>query len=165
MASKVTLRGDAKMLAEILGLAPRSIQRLVSDQIIKKEPFGDFKIVSAVSDYYNHRFGGTSGLDFNLEKAKHEKAKRELAELNLAQQRLEMHSAEDVELVMTDMLTNLRSQLLNIPSKMAGKLVKKNKGTIEKLLTEEIEGRLAEIRDYTPEMFQEAEEKQDAEEE
>lgn len=64
-----------------------------------------------------------------------------------------MHLASDVELVMTNMLTNLRSQLLGLPSKMAPLLADKSKSFIDKKLTEEITSRLTELSDYSPDLF------------
>ena len=87
------------------------------------------------------------------EKALHEKAKRELAELELQKRKNEVHEAADVELVMTDMLTNLRSQLLGLPAKMAPQLANRDKDYIDQTLTDEIYARMTELSDYTPEMF------------
>lgn len=94
------------------------------------------------------------------EKALHEKAKRELAEIQLAQKRREMHDAADVEAVLTEILVNFRNQIRGIPSKMAPLLFRKSKPEIEELLSMEVEGRLEEIRDYTPTMFDAVDEKE-----
>lgn len=64
-----------------------------------------------------------------------------------------MHDAADVELLMTDMLTNLRTQLLGIPAKMATQLANREKEYIDQVLTDEINSRLTELSDYNPEMF------------
>lgn len=64
-----------------------------------------------------------------------------------------MHDAADVELVMTDMLTNLRNQLLGLPAKMAPQLANRDKDYIDQALTDEIQSRLTELSDYSPDMF------------
>ena len=87
------------------------------------------------------------------EKALHEKTKRELAELELAKRRNEVHDAEDVQIVMVDMLTKLRSQLLGLPTKMAKLLAERDASYIDAALTQEIEERLKELSDYSPTMF------------
>ena len=87
------------------------------------------------------------------EKAWHERAKRQLAELELQKRKNEVHDAADVELVMTDMLTNLRSQLLGLPAKMAPQLANRDKDFIDQALTDEIHARLTELSDYSPGMF------------
>ena len=87
------------------------------------------------------------------EKAKHEKAKREMAELELQKRRNEVHEAENVRIVMSDMLSNLRSQLLGIPAKMAPRLTDRSADYIAGELTQEIEDRLTELCDYSPNLF------------
>ena len=72
---------------------------------------------TAVSAYYEYKYADKDETTYLTEKARHEKAKRELAELELQKRRNEVHDAADVELVMTDMLTNLRNQLLGLPLK------------------------------------------------
>lgn len=71
-----------------------------------------------------------------------------------------MHDAADVEAVLTEILVNFRNQIRGIPSKMAPLLFGKSKPEIEDLLSVEVEGRLEEIRDYTPTMFDAVDEKE-----
>ena len=59
---------------------------------------------------------------FEVEKAKNERAKRKIAELKLAKMNGEVYSADTVEQVMTEMLVNLRTQLLGLPTKLAPQL-------------------------------------------
>lgn len=88
------------------------------------------------------------------EKALHEKAKRELTEIELAKIRGKMHDATDIELVMTEMLVNLRTQLLGLPSTLAPQLAGKSREEIFLALTREIETKLNEIKDYSPSLFE-----------
>ena len=70
-----------------------------------------------------------------------------LAELQLKERTL--HSAEDIEAVMTDMLVNFKSRLMAIPSKMAPVLCKKtDKAEIFALLKEHIDEALMELSDF-----------------
>ena len=87
------------------------------------------------------------------EKAKHEKIKREIAELKLAMMEGNAYSAKTVELVMTEMLSNLRTQLLGLPTKLAPQLEGKKKEQIYTILTHEIEEKLSELSEYSPDLF------------
>ena len=92
-------------------------------------------------------------LDYMAEKAKHEKVKRELSELRLAKEEGRAYDAATVELVMTEMVSNLRTQLLGLPSKLAPILNGADRDRIYDVLTQEIEEKLAELSEYRPEMF------------
>ena len=87
------------------------------------------------------------------EKAKHEKIKREIAEHKLAIMEGNAYSAKTVELVMTEMLSNLRTQLLGLPTKLAPQLEGKTKEQIYVRLTREIEEKLSELSEYSPDLF------------
>ena len=96
-------------------------------------------------------------LDLTRERAKHEKTKREIAELRLAKMENRTYDAKTVELVLTEMLSNLRTQLLGMPSKLAPQLEGKPRGQIYELMTRELEERLSELSEYSPELFTEEE--------
>lgn len=151
--NKSQKRGNTSDLAELLMITVRRVNQLVTEGVISREPEGDFVLPSAVAAYYENKYSNTKETDFMAEKALHEKAKRQLAELELRKRNNEVHEAADVELVMTDMLTNLRSQLLGLPAKMAAQLANRDKDYIDNVLTDEIHARLTELSDYKPEMF------------
>lgn len=137
----------------ILQLTQQRVSQLEKAQILRRLPNGKFDTYEAVRAFYEYKFCSSDELDYLEEKAKHEAAKRQLAELELAKRQDEVHEAADVEMVMTDMLTNIRSQLLALPAKMAPLLANRDKGYIAQELTVEIESRLTELSDYTPQMF------------
>lgn len=153
MAKKIEIRGNTGELAKLLNITQRRVNQLAEEKIITRQPEGDFVLPEAIAEFYSFKFQSDEAIDFIAEKALHEKAKRELAELELQKRRNEVHDAADVELVMTDMLTNLRSQLLGLPAKMAPQLANRDKDYIDQTLTDEIYARLTEISDYSPEMF------------
>lgn len=153
MAKKIEIRGNTGELAKLLNITQRRVNQLAEEKIITRQPEGDFVLPEAIAEFYSFKFQSDEAMDFMAEKALHEKAKRELAELELQKRRNEVHDAADVELVMTDMLTNLRSQLLGLPAKMAPQLANRDKDYIDQTLTDEIHARLTEISDYSPEMF------------
>lgn len=155
MSKKITVRGGTAELAKLIGITQRRINQLAEDKIITRQPEGDFILPEAIAEFYSFKFQNEEAVDYLAEKAKHEAAKRQLAEIELSKRRNEIHEAADVELVMMDMLTNLRSQLLGIPAKMAPVLADQDKGFIDKALTDEIQARLTELSDYSPTMFTE----------
>lgn len=153
MAKKIEIRGNTGELAKLLNITQRRVNQLAEEKIITRQPEGDFVLPEAIAEFYSFKFQSDEAIDFMAEKALHEKAKRELAELELQKRRNEVHDAADVELVMTDMLTNLRSQLLGLPAKMAVQLANRDKDYIDQALTDEIHARLTELSDYSPGMF------------
>ncbi len=153
MARKQDLRGTSVDLARLLGITDRRVRQLVNDGIVSRQPEGDYLLPEAIAEYYAFKYKPDEAVDYMEEKALHEKTKRELAELELARRRNEVHDAEDVQIVMVDMLTNLRSQLLGLPTKMAQLLAERDAGYIDKALTKEIEERLSELSAYSPTMF------------
>ena len=64
-----------------------------------------------------------------------------------------MHDAENVELVMTELLTNLRTQLLGLPATLAGQLSNKKQEDIYDILEKTIDEKLKELSDYEPSLF------------
>ena len=155
MAKKIVPRGSGAELARLLGITDRRVRQLADEEILTREPEGDYLLPEVIAEYYAYKYKTDESVDLMKEKALHEKAKRELAELELAKRRNEVHDAEDVQIVMVDMLTKLRSQLLGLPTKMAKLLVERDASYIDAALTQEIEERLKELSDYSPTMFSE----------
>ena len=62
-------------------------------------------------------------------------------------------NARTVELVLTEMLSNLRTQLLGLPSKLAPQLEGATKEQVYDCLTQELEDKLSELSEYSPELF------------
>lgn len=151
--AKIMKRGSARELAELLGVSERRVNQLVNEEILHREIEGDFILPMAIATFYENKYAGKDEDRYWDEKALHEAAKRKLAELELARRQNMSHDAADVERVMTDMLSNLRSQLLGIPAKMAVHLENKSRNVIMTELAQEIESRLTELSDYKPEMF------------
>ena len=160
MAKKIVPRGSGAELARLLGITDRRVRQLADEEILTREAEGDYLLPEVIAEYYAYKYKTDESVDLMKEKALHEKAKRELAEIQLAQKRREMHDAADVEAVLTEILVNFRNQIRGIPSKMAPLLFGKSKPEIEELLSMEVEGRLEELRDYTPTMFDTVDEKE-----
>ena len=84
-----------------------------------------------------------------------ERARRVLEELKVAKAMRKVYDARTVELVMTEELSTLRTQLLGLPSKLAPMLEGKTREEINSIMTREIEGKLMELSEYSPGLFDE----------
>ena len=151
-------------MGRVLGITQQRVSQLVKDDIVKVSPTGAVLVIESLKNFYKYQTGssvdGESGngvLDLKAEQARHERAKREIAELKLAKLEGEVYDANVVEMVMVEMLSNLRTQPLGIPSKMGPLLEGKTKEEIYSDLTEEIESKLMELSEYTPELFMDSE--------
>lgn len=145
--------GGASELARFIKVTQRRIYQLVDQGILTKRAEGDFLLPDAIEQYYAFKFADTDEVDYIKEKAKHELAKRQLTEMELKRRKHELHDAGDVEMVLTNMLTNFRNQLLAMPSKMAGLLANRDRAYIDDALSAEVNARLVELSDYNPTMF------------
>jgi len=145
--------GSARELAELLGISERRVNQLVNEGVLRRELEGNFDLTQSIATYYENKYANKDEDSYWEERALHEAAKRKLAELDLARKQNMSHDAGDVERVMTDLLSNLRSQLLGVPAKMAVHLENKSRTVIMDELAKEIESRLSELSDYNPEMF------------
>ncbi len=153
MAKKIIPRGSGAELASLLGLTDRRVRQLADQGVLTRQAEGDYVLPDAIEEYYTYKYKADEEVDYMAEKAKHEKAKREMAELELQKRRNEVHEAENVRIVMSDMLSNLRCQLLCIPAKMAPRLANHSADYIADKLIGEIDDRLTELCDYSPNLF------------
>lgn len=151
-------------MARALKISQQRISQMVKDGTLPVDATGAPLLVEGIRRYYNGKANleGGDSVDFDKEKALHEKAKREIAELQLSKMKKNAYSAKVVEYVMTAMAANLRTQLLGLPSKLAPMLEGKTKEDIYIAMTKEIEEKLAELAEYSPDLFdEEAEEDED----
>ena len=121
-----------RSLADAIGLTPPRISQLIQEGVVirdEKDKSGGVFLVQSILNYKDATKGngGDEDIDYMTEKARHEKTKREIAELRLAKMEHRVYSAKTVELVMTEMLSNLRTQLLGLPTKVAPQLEGKTK--------------------------------------
>lgn len=154
-------------MARALGISQQRVSQMLKEDIMVRDKSGSVLVIESLKNYYKLRSsesGDGEEIDLNVEKAKHEKTKREIAELKLAMMEGKAYDARTVELVLTEMLSNLRTQLLGMPSKLAPQLERKKKEKIYELMTKEIEEKLNELSEYTPDMFTQEEIKADDDE-
>ncbi|WP_425057631.1 hypothetical protein SCACP_21480 [Sporomusa carbonis] len=149
-------------LAGCIGLSRPRVIQLANEGILDRDKNSKYVVADNIKRYIDYiKNGGKTTqssdefqADYWEEKAIHEKAKRELTEIKLAKIQGKMHDARDVELVMTEMLINLRTQLLGLPSNLAPQLAGKTQEEIYDMMNREIESKLNELRDYSPALFE-----------
>lgn len=144
--------------ARALGITQPRVHQLIQDGVVVRNKAGAVMVIESLKNYFSFRNTGDGAgneINFIIEKAMHEKTKREIAEIKLAKIEGSVYDAKVVEMVLTEMLANLRTQLLGLPAALAPILEDKKKENIYEILTEKIEEKLAELSEYTPELFTE----------
>lgn len=101
-------------------------------------------------------------VDYNTERAKLIRAKRENQELDLQLRKNELHTTEDIEMVMSDMLVRFKTRLMSIPAKLSPILSKKgDPADIFKILKAATDEALEELVDFDTAFNQKGENKKD----
>lgn len=144
---------DAKAVARFLDVSERRVRQLRDEKVIAEARPGLYDLIDTNHRYINYlrkrNPESEETIDYNTERAKLVRAKRKNEEYELQLKERTLHSAEDIEAVMTDMLVNFKSRLMAIPSKMAPVLCKKtDKAEIFALLKEHIDEALMELSDF-----------------
>jgi phage terminase Nu1 subunit (DNA packaging protein) len=154
-------------LGSVVGKTPQWIRQLTRDGVLKQTGRGKYILGEAVQAYIEHASGGKEEDKkprFIDHKTEHERIKAEKAALELAQMRGELHASEDVETVMSDMLTAFRQKILAIPTKLAPQLAGiEDINVIKGRLASALHEALAELSDYDPVSFREGVADSDAE--
>lgn len=151
MKNRETLRraGDCPVSGRVRTACPAVARRKV---IAEVRP-GLYDLIDTNHRYINYlrkrNPEGDETIDYNTERAKLVRAKRKNEEYELQLKENQLHAAEDIEAVMTDMLVNFKSRLMAIPSKLAPVLCKKtDKAEIFALLKDHIDEALMELSDF-----------------
>ncbi|WP_198002997.1 hypothetical protein [Selenomonas sp. FOBRC9] len=146
--------------ARAIGVTAGRVNQLIQEGVVlrdDKDARGGVYLVQSIRNYdaLKNGNGGTNDddPDYISEKAKHERVKRELSELRLAQNEASVYDARTVEMVMIEMLSNLRAQLLGLPAKLAPVMEGRSKDDIYQTLIAEIEEKLSELSEYEPSLF------------
>ena len=160
-ADPKTITVSQTNLAKGLGLSVNRIGQLINEGIIVRDDNdarGAVFLLQSARNYWHYKDRGKDAdggedIDINRERALHEVADRKMAELKLAKMESRAYDARTVELVMTEQLSNLRTQLLGLPTKLAPIITGKTREEIYELLTVEIKEKLAELSEYNPALF------------
>ena len=161
---KISVKQNA--LAQALGVTPGRISQLVKDGVVIRDTESASVAVllfESLKNYFQAAAKRTdTGIDINEERAKFERARRVLEEMKVAKAMRKVYDAKTVELFMTEELSTLRTQLLGLPSKLAPILEGKAKEEIYTVMTQEIEEKLTELSEYSPDLFDEEVEEDEA---
>lgn len=140
-------------VARRLDMTERNVRNLRDKGVLSEYRPGLYDIEAATVAYINFLRQKNpeieEKLDYNTERAKLMRAKRENEEMDLKLKKNDLHTSEDIEQVMTDMLMRFRTRLMALPAKLSPKLVKRaDQKAIFKLLKGEIDEALQELSDY-----------------
>ena len=140
----------SKTLEALFGVKDRTIRDLADKGIVARDSHGKYLFWNSANagKAPQKSVDGEEILDWEEEKAQHEKIKRQITEIKLQLIKGQVHKAEDVEAVMTDMFTKFRSKMTALPSKLAKKLEGKQRAEIQRILKEEIDNALVELSNY-----------------
>ena len=160
-ADPKTITVSQTNLAKGLGLSVNRIGQLINEGIIIRDDNdarGAVFLLQSARNYWSYKDKSRASdveeeIDINRERALHEVADRKMAELKLAKMESRAYDARTVEMVMTEQLSNLRTQLLGLPTKLAPILAGKGREEIYEILTAEIKEKLAELSEYSPALF------------
>ena len=157
-----SLTVSAAVLGDIFGVSDRRIRQMAEEGIIVRVAKGRYNFQESVKNYIlslklavdtANQDNPDGELNIEEEKALHERVKRHISELKYQTMKGELHKAENVRQVMTDMLTSFKTRMLNIPAKVAPVLEDRDAGYIKDRLTAEVTEALNELKDYDPADF------------
>ena len=153
---------SASVLGDLFGVTDRRIRQMAEEGTVARAAKGRYKLVESVKNYLLTLKLAAEGvgveladgeINFEEEKALHERIKRHISELKLQIMKGELHKAEDVEIVMMDMLVAFKTKIMGIPSKVAPILENRDAAFIKDRLTKEVIEALNELKDYDPKAF------------
>jgi phage terminase Nu1 subunit (DNA packaging protein) len=164
MAAPTTI--DKNQLAKLLDVTPRHIQRLTGDGILArardvdgKELVGRYELVYNVRAYIQYlrtqaRLDDASESKYVMLRNQKMAADSEMTELKLALFKNTLHRADDVEFILTNIFTAIKSRLLSIPARVTRLVLgQTNFQVIYDLIYAEIELVLRELAEPSPTMF------------
>ncbi len=152
-----TLEIGTSEFAKLVGKTPQWIRQLTRDGVLTQCGRGKYNLAENTLAYIEHTSGGKeeNGKPRYVDaKTEHEILKKEKTELQVQQLRGQLHAAEDVRLIMGDMILSAKSKLLTLPVRIAGQLEGESTKTIEQILKTEIEDTLTVLEDYSPKLFE-----------
>lgn len=156
---------SSKVLETLYGVKDRTIRDLADKGILKRDSHGKYLFWKSTQSYItalrianaskaDTKLDDDNGiLDLDEEKAKHERLKRQITAIKLQLIQGQVHKAEDVEAVMTDMFARFKSKVTALPAKLAKRLEGKTRVEIQNILKADIASVLVELASYNPADF------------
>jgi hypothetical protein len=153
-------------LAKLVRATPRWILKLTADGVLHRALDADgselrgryhARSIGDFCDYLRRqaRIDDSSELRYTALRNERLAAENELTQFTLAERKGQLHNSDDVEFVMTQMLTAFKARTLAIPSRVSRSLIgKTNFREIFDLLMHEIELCLLELSGYDESKFE-----------
>jgi hypothetical protein len=163
---------DTATVARFLLLSPHRVRQLAAQGVLEKavdertgEPLrGRFNLLRTVNSYVRYLrsklAGGSSGADqYTVARARRMAALADIEHLRLKRIHGELHHRQDVEFLLTQMLTAAKQRLLALPSRCCHSLqAKTNPAEIAEILRNEVELALRQLSEYDSAKFEAANE-------
>jgi hypothetical protein len=166
MARGTQLTADTTLLAKFLDITPRHLRRLKADGILTlardadgEERRGRYEILPNNVAYIRYlrrqaTLDDTSEKQYAQLRNQRMRADAERADLELKLFKDQLHRSDDIEFIVTNMITAAKSRLLAIPSRVARLVLGLTDfQTIYDLIYKEIEAALLELSGYNRKMF------------
>lgn len=137
-----------KQMAQALKLSATRINELCDEKIIVRDEFarnGQVMLFESLKNYFLSKKATDDGINYWLEKARHEKAKREMAELKLQKERGEVYDAAEYENMLLEMFADFKTKLTGLGHKLAKQLEGKTAAAICDVIDAEIDLALKEL--------------------
>ena len=140
---------SAKDLSLLLNLSERRIHQLVNQDIITRNDNNKFLVCEAIEQYYKFKFDVGTAESLKKEQAKHEEIKCKLSQYKLKVIEKELISLDEVEKAMISVISNAKSKLLGLSSKVAPRIISENNiNIIREEIDAEIKDALEELSNY-----------------
>lgn len=114
-------------IAKLLMMTPRHVQKLTADGVIPKTERGRYEVVAAVQGYIKYlkdrAITGNGDIDYTAEKSRLTRAQADLAEIEVARSRGDVVGADQLTRNLTNLFTEIRTNLRNIPGRVSSSLL------------------------------------------
>jgi phage terminase Nu1 subunit (DNA packaging protein) len=145
---------SSKTLEALFGVADRTVRHLADEGIIKRDSHGKYLLWNSAKSYITAlKVANSSKSNTTTEDDEYEHVKRQITDIKLQLIKGQVHKAEDVEKVMSNMFARFKSKMTALPSKLAPRLEGKPRTEIQKILKKEIDAALTELSSYNPQDF------------
>lgn len=118
----------------------------------------EYRIKEVVEDYIKHIAGAPTESD-GPTKSDHDREiariRMEKSQLELDEKRMNLHSSEDVQKIMGDMIYSAKAKLVAIPSRVSASLAGESEEVIRVKLEQEVTAALISLTEYSPTLFSE----------
>jgi uncharacterized coiled-coil protein SlyX len=162
---------DAKTVGCAIGTSERTVRRLVQEGVLNKVKNGQYDLVECTNRYIKHITEKQSLMDKDMDKLEKElmvekvlleRAKKRKLEIQVAELEGVMHKAEDIEKLWSWSITNFKSRIRALPSKIAPQVqVINDLKEINSILRREIDEVLLELSNYNPKKIHKSAAKED----